>query len=49
MKVGVSLNNLDEKKILLSNSNDIGNVDKDKKEEIGYIFDNTIINEIWNP
>lgn len=38
-----------EKKILLSNYNDINYVDKDKKEEIGYIFDNTIVNEIWNP
>lgn len=49
LEVGVSLNNLDEKKTLLSYSYDIDEVDKDKKEEIGYIFDNTIVNEIWNP
>ena len=49
LEVGVSLNNLDEKKTLSSYSYDIDEVDKDKKEEIGYIFDNTIVNEIWNP
>ena len=38
-----------EKKTLSSYSYDIDEVDKDKKEEIGYIFDNTVINEIWNP
>ncbi len=38
-----------EKKTLSSYSYDIDEVDKDKKEEIGYIFDNTIVNEIWNP
>lgn len=38
-----------EKKTLLSYSHDIDEVDKDKKEEIEYVFDNTVVNEIWNP
>ena len=38
-----------EKKTLLSYSHNIDEVDKDKKEEIEYIFDNTVVSEIWNP